>query len=264
MALTATATQGFELLRHTTGDEVLWLPTDPGVTYTEGDTVAYSYAASGSYGLPILAGTNSVQIIGTVLKTTIAPSLATPYPQSNGGIIDDDSTQAKALVKIRPHIAAGVPVFKATFASHIDDTVISYTAATPQVALTTGAGADDRPAGALCYVYEGPGAGEVNVAASYDHTGGAVEKMLVFHRAFNATLTSASKLIIVSGEAASNCGISLFARCGGDVNNLVANQNSNDGYFVVYGSWHEIGNALKNLWLPVVPASYFYSAALSV
>ena len=39
MALTATATQGFELAGRVPDHDVLWLPGDPGITFTEGDLV---------------------------------------------------------------------------------------------------------------------------------------------------------------------------------------------------------------------------------
>jgi hypothetical protein len=261
MALTATATEGFELIRHTTENEVLWLPTDPGVTYTKGDFVAYSWAAAGSQGLPILSPAASAQLIGTVLKTTVAPSIATAYPISSGGIIDDDSAQAKTLVKVRPILPAGVPVYKATFASHVDGTVAGYTAATAVVTLGAAPAADDDINGGLFYVYEGPGAGEVNVIA--DSANGAATATM--HRTFNATLTTSSKYIYLPGAAGDNSGPSLLSRVAqADQNNLLVNDASNDGPFVIYCSWHEIGNYLKNLCLPVVPAHYFYTAALSV
>ena len=39
MALTSTNTQGFEFVRHVAADERMWIPGDPGDTYTQGNLV---------------------------------------------------------------------------------------------------------------------------------------------------------------------------------------------------------------------------------
>jgi hypothetical protein len=162
---------------------------------------------------------------------------------------------------MKPKVPAGTQVYKATFANHKDDTVITYTAATRAIACTTGFAADDYPNGGLLYVYEGTGAGQVNLVEDYDHTGGAAELLLICHRAFATALDSTSKFIVVSGEAVADYGIGFFSRMDADtVSALDASDGANDGDWVVYMDWREAGEFLKNLTLPVVPREVIYSA----
>lgn len=258
MALTATATQGFEFVRHVEANEILWLPGDPGVTYNTGDLV-YLSATAGSDGLVIKVGDSTATPIGRVHKTVVCPANTQAFPLPPA-FFDDGGAQARTLIPVQSFVPAGTPVFKCTFANHVDDTVISYSSSSLYIAATTGNGADDRPNGALVYVYEGPGAGELNVVDDYDHTGGAVELLVQTHRPFNATLTSSSKYIVLSGEAAGQRGISLMGRCDSkDHNELDSADGQNDGDFVVYGSWHTIAAHLKNLTLPVILKQALYN-----
>lgn len=257
MALTATATQGFELLRYTSKNEILWVPGDPGDTYTKGDTVV----ATVGEGICDPGAANEGGIIGTVMETVVCSAATQAFPKPANFDPADKSDATKCLVPIKVSIAAGAPVYKVTFANQVDDTVISYTAATRAIAATTGNGADDRPNGGLLYVYEGPGAGEVNVVEDYDHTGGAAELLLITHRPFATALTSASKYIVLSGEAAASRGIGFFNRLeSADANNLTTDQGADDGDWVVYMSWQDMATALKNLTLHVVQARYLMLA----
>ncbi len=260
MALTATASQGFEFVRYVAEDEVLWVAGDPGDTYTRGDLVTGFTAGEGHID-PLAADETPV---GVVLDTVICPSLATGFPvlgesgqQLGWGQKPDEDARLKTLVAIRPLVACGTPVHKVTFSGQYDDTVITYTAATPQVALTTGCGADDRPNGAFVYVYEGAGAGQWNLVADYDHTGGAVELMLVFHRAFHTAVDSTSKLIILAGEAQSDYGMGFFGRSVGDHNNILTTNGANDGDWVFHVSAPEVPKLLRNLMMQVVPATSY-------
>ena len=80
MALTATATKGFEPVRPTSGEEIFWLPGDPGVTYTKGDGV-YLGATAGYDGLIAKLAGGAVQPVGRVEKTIVCPSNATAFPR---------------------------------------------------------------------------------------------------------------------------------------------------------------------------------------
>lgn len=255
MALTATATQGFEHLRQTSGEEIFWLPGDPGVTFTEGDEVA------NSNGVLILATDSLANTIGQVAKSVVSPAATQNFPRAADFDPVRYETEDKCLVPVRLRVPGNVKVSKATFKNHKDDTVITYDAATRAIACTTGFAADDYPNGGLLYVYEGPGAGEVNIVEDYDHTGGAAELLLICHRAFKATLTSASKFIVVSGEAVATRGVHLLGRIdGADSNELDAADGADDGDYVVVADWRSIAKFLKNLTLPVIHRSALFTA----
>jgi hypothetical protein len=165
----------------------------------------------------------------------------------------------KTLLAIKPLIPCGVPIHRVTFADHKDETVISYSAASVYIAETTGHTADDYPNGALVYVYEGPGAGEWNVVDDYDHAGGAVELLLQLHRKFNATLTSASKFIVVTGEGASNKGVGFFGRTGVQTSTGIAievDDHADNGDLMVYLDARDASEYLSKLTLPVIKAGH--------
>ncbi len=253
MALTfSPATQGFELLRYTTDHEVLYVPGDPGDTYTRGDVVVSTVGE----GLVDPAAAGEDGIIGRVLHTTVCPAASTAFVKPADFLAGGDATGNACLVPIQVNVSAGVPVYLATFASQADDTVVSYTAATRAIAATTGHTADDYPNGGLLYVYEGPGMGEVNIVEDYDHTGGAAELLLITHRAFATALTTASKYIVLSGEAAASRGVGFFGRLDvADANNLATNDGADDGPWVVYLDWRDAAKWLRQLRVPVIKAS---------
>ena len=263
MALTATASQGMEPVRLTSAEEIMYLPGDPGVTYTRGDSVymngSWGTATAGVEGLLQVTPADGTVQIGTVTRTTVCPANTQAFPGPGLHNPIEWAAEDKTLVPVKVSVAAGVQVYKCTFASHKDDTVVTYSASSRYIEETTGHGTDDYPNGALVYVYEGPGAGEINVVDDYDHTGGATELLLQLHRPFVATLTSASKIIVLTGEAAANRGISLFGRIAQkDVNELDAADGANDGKWVVFADFLRIPYYLKNLWLPVIKASDIY------
>jgi hypothetical protein len=191
------------------------------------------------------------------MQTTVCPSNATAFPLPAEFDPVDRSGRNLCLVPVKIDIAAGVPIYKCTFKNQVDETVVTYSAASLYIGATTGNGANDRPNGAMIYVYEGPGIGEVLIVDDYVHTGGAVELLLQLHRPAIATLTSSSKFITVAGEAATFKGTGLFGRIdAADKNELDTSDGVNDGEFVVYGGWQEIGGYLKNLTLPVINAKH--------
>jgi hypothetical protein len=241
MALTATASQGYEQVGVTTGEEIFWLPGDPGVTFTRGDAVVMSN------GVLILYTEGTAQV-GTVVETTVCPALATPFPLwSEFNPAGKDSNDL-TLIPVKMNTPKGVPIYEVSFANHFDDTVASRTNAYTTV-LTTSPGANDDTNAAIIYVYEGPGAGEVNIGDDFVHSG----IVLTTHRAFKATLTSASKLIILEGEGGSVGGIGFLGRvAGGDHNNIGVEDGYNDGDYTLFFDYHQAPNLLKNLKLRVV------------
>ena len=255
MALTANATQGFESIGLTSGEEIFWLPGDPGVTFNTGDEVA------NSNGVLIKATDSLANSIGRVCKTIVCPAATVAFARAfefNPVLSESDDL---ALIPVKLRVPGSVPITKATFKNHKDDTVITYDAATRAIACTTGFAADDYPNGGLLYVYEGPGAGEVNVVEDYDHTNGAAELLLICHRAFKATLTAASKFIVVSGEAVATRGVHLLGRIdAADHNELDAADGADDGDYIVLADWRAIPTYLKNLTLPVIHRSALYTA----
>ena len=217
MALTATATQGFEPAGKTSGHEVFYLPGDPGVTYTRGERVGIgglTSEASATNGLGgVLKGpsvTGDKNLTGVVMKTTVCPAASQAFPKPKEHDPVYEGAANKTLVPVAIDVPQNVRIFHATFASHVDGTVATYTAGTRTVTGIDLAG-DHYPIGAVALVYEGPGAGEVNVVEAYTHSGTST----IFHRAFAATLTSDSKMVILAGEAAVDAGIVHFDRSRG-------------------------------------------------
>lgn len=258
MALTATATQGFQPYRLTAERETIHVPGDPGVTYTRGDQCVVTVGE----GVLTLGAANEGGVVGRVARTVVAPAATTAFPKpADFDPADINSDAQKCLVEIELNLPSGLPVYLATFKNHFDETVVSYTASTRAVEMTTGFTADDYVNGAIAYVYEGPGIGEVNVVEDYDHTGGAAELLAIFHRPFNATLTTASKMIILAGEAAGSRGTGILGRCeSADEDELTVNQGANDGDWVILMDWREAAGHLKNLRVPVIPARYLMLA----
>lgn len=255
MALTATASQGFEHYRTIESNEIILVPGEASTTYNVGDLVLV-----GTDGRLDKATANQMPV-GVVTKKVVVPAQTVAFPNAAGFgtlINGGDSDQVLTLVPIAPLCPVGSKVLKATFKDHLDDTVVTYSSGSRYIELTTGAAADDYPNGALVYVYEGKGAGQVNLVEDYDHTGGTVEKMLVIYRPFAIDLDSTSKIIVLSGEAAATRGIHQLGNAGAaDENELDMNDHANDGKFLMYADWTELPALLKALQAPVVGAHLF-------
>lgn len=257
MAHTATASQGFEWDREVACGEVMWVPGDPGVTYTKGDLVQ----ASG--GVLILGTDSANTMVGVVEKTVVCPANTQAFPNPGQAYPPSLDAAEKTLIPIRPLVPVGTPVLKATFAGQADETVVTYSAASRYIGCTTGFGADDRPNGALVYVYEGPGKGEVNVVEDYDHANGNVELELILHRPFNATLTAASKFIVLA-QTGSAVAQGFFGRLDSDAmgdGKLDLTDGQDDGDFTILLDFRKAAFHLNNLMLPVIRSSMLYSAA---
>ena len=249
MTLSASDTQGFEFAGFVEDSEVLYIPGAAGTTYTKGDLVgmtAGELSAAGGDTAPI----------GVVMETVAcsANTVAFPSPLSfqPGKADDADLT----LVPVRPILPAGTPRYKVSVANHVDETVVSYTPSTRAIECTTGFAADDRPNGALLYVYEGPGAGEANIVEDYDHTGGAAELLLSCTRPFNATLTTASKFIVLGSDGGASALFQLGRADSVSTSSMKidVDDGSDDGDFVLFFSWEKVGELLGDLSVIVVPA----------
>jgi len=256
MAFSAARTlQGNENVGKTTGNDILWLPGDPGVTYTKGDSVYYTPTTAGSAGLVILETDSVADSIGRVMKTTVCPANTQAFPTGPAFPGDLDGAAAKTLIPVEMDVPAGVPIRACPLSGYQDETVVTYSAASLYIGCTTGFGADDRPNGALIYVYEGPGKGEINIVDDYDHTGGAVELLLQLHRPFNTTLTSASKFIVLAATGAANGVGSLGRMDRDDKDALEVDDGADDGNVVLFCDFLRLGEFLKNGALPYINAS---------
>jgi len=247
MVLTATATQGFEFDRVVDAHEVMWLPGDPGVTFTRGDHVNFSN------GVLVLCTTNAAQF--TVEKTTVCPA-ATAYgfpveSLDNDGFWGSNADIVKCFVPCRPRRQVGACVEKATFSGQFDDTVAACTQATPSITLTTSPGANDDTNGALIYCYAGTGAGQWNIGDDYVHT----TKVLTTHRKWNTALSTDSKIIVLEGEGGSVGGIGYGTRVDHtDHNNITVANGYNDGPSAPFMDARGIPALLKNLTMKVIDA----------
>lgn len=258
MALTATDSPlGFELVRYIEPDDVFYVPGDPGDTFTRGDMVVSTVGE----GILDPGAANEGGLVGRVVETIVCPANTQAFakPQSFDPVAK--SAADLCLIPIQLNLVGRTPVYRATFTGHDDETVVSYVSATRAVEATTGAAADDYPNGGLLYVYEGPGAGEVNVVEDYDHTGGAAELLTICHRPFSATLTTSSKYIVLAGEAVASRGHGFFNRIeSADEDNVITTQGADDGDWVIALDWRDAPTYLKQLTLPLIPARYLMLA----
>ena len=258
MALSATASQGFEPYRETNGmDELLWVPGVPGVTYDRGDMVSIPAAGEG---VPALFVDGDFAI-ATVAKRIICSANTNGFPKvgKNGtnawGDIEDGSINA--LVPLIPLGPRGTQVHRCTFANQTDDeNITSYTASTRAI-VTAAVAADDDPNGALLYVYGGPGAGQWNVVI--DAT--ATSNTIIVQRQFDTALTAASDIIYLAGAAGDNSGISFFKKLDlVDHDTLEVADGATDGDMLVFMGAQEVGDMLGKLMLPVIRSSLIYHA----
>jgi len=253
MSFAATALQNVQFLRKTSANEVMFLPGDPGVTFTKGDLCTLSG------GVLILGTDSAANGVFRVDKTVVCPAatqeFVMPSDVQDHRALDKDKT----LVQVQVMVPDGAPVYLGNIKNWTDETVVSYTASTRAIAETTGHGADDRPNGALVYVYEGPGIGEVNVVEDYDHTGGAAELLLITHRKFKATLTTSSKYIVLAPTTAAN-GVGLFGRVDmADNDEIDVKDGADDGDYVIYCDWRMIGHYLALGQVPIINRMSLYS-----
>lgn len=248
MALTATASQGFEHVGYTSGKEVFYLPGDPGDTFARGD------ACDIVNGVVDRCTDSDVPMV-IVDRSTVCPGATQAASPGHQFDPNENAAADKCLIPVKPLVAGGVPIFEVTFAGQADDTLAAYTAATPSITLTTALGANDDSNGAIIYVYEGPGKGEILIGADYVNT----SKVLTTHRVASATLTTSSKVIILEGEGGGVGGIGFLGRMDiQDHNNLHAADGYNDGDWLLWMDWITAPSLLQQLKVRVIPASALY------
>lgn len=244
MAHTGIATQGFECVGMTTDQDVMYLPGDPGVTFTRGDSVTFSNGV-------LVSATAGVAPMFTVLETVTCPAATVAAPRANDVNKVENASADNCLVQVKPLVSAGWPIHRVTFAQQHDDDVAAYTAATPSLTLTVSPGADNDTNGAIIYVYEGPGAGEILIGADYTHT----SLVLTTHRIPNTALTTDSKVIVLEGEGGGVGGIPFFGRVdSGSTSTIDVNDGYDDGDWLLYFDWHQAAGLMKDLQLLVIPA----------
>lgn len=245
MALSVKALTGMPIHRFTGKTERLWVPGDPGVTFTRGNV----YVMSG--GVLVAASDSSAGPYFRAERTVTCPAATTNFPR----LIDfkphePDDSLMQTLIPVVPMIPAGTPVLKAKIANQADDTVASVAAGTRSIGLTTGAGADDRPNGGLIYLQTGTGAGELNVIEDYDHAGGNVELEAITHRTSRAA--AADTGFFLSSITAANA-VGPFGRMDLDGTDTVdMSDGADDGNFVLYGSWEELLTLIPDGHLPII------------
>lgn len=246
MALTSSEVAGFQSHRKIDCDTIFWVAGDPGVTFAKGDKINMEA------GVAALAAADDASF-GTVVQSVTCPANTTAFPVPAGHIVNRQTAtpQFSALVPIRLDVSGTVQTEKCLFKNHMDDTVTSYTAGTRTIVHAgTALGTDDEGISGLLYVYEGPGKGEVNVVEDYTTS----SKSIVCHRPFNATLTTASKFIIL-GTVGASAGVGQLSRIElADEDELDVTNGTDDGNYQVVLDWREAAEMLNKLQLPVAPA----------
>lgn len=257
MALTATDTQGFELIGYVQPHQPMWVPGDPGDTFTKGDCVTFAAAE----GVADVAAADE-PCYGVVLETVVCssataagfPDLGVGADKGWGGVLDDET---KTLVQILPVVPAGTPIFKVTFSDQTDDeNITAYTAGDPSITVAAVA-ADDDHNGGLVYVYGGTGAGQWNVVA--DST--ASSNKLTLHRIFATALDTTSDVIYMPGDATTNSAASFFGRVTQkSASKVDVSDGEDDGDWTVFLDARNAAHYLKNLTFPVIPSGAFLMA----
>lgn len=255
MAFSVTSMSGIRRIGETNSKTVWWVPGDPGIAYTKGNLCTMSNGV-------LVAVTDSAEggwLRPTRTVTASAAGASTPFTRPEALKPHGDPADELTLIPCEVDLPDGVPINLAKVHNITDDTVASYSAASRYVACTTGFGADARPNGSIAYVYEGPGMGEFNIVEDYDHTGGAVELMLVFHRAFKATLTSSSKIIVFGSTAAANA-MSFFGRCDAyDADEIDCIDGYDDGNYITVPNWLTLPDYVAKGWMPYISYSALHA-----
>ena len=248
MALTAEATRGVEPLKKMSGEEVYLIPGTPGVTYGEGARIRMPVGT----GTATIAGAADQDSIGSVTRTTVCPgnTQAFPFPPRVEMSKRDTTTATDTLIPVSLDIGGGSQLFKSTFADQLDRAVTTYTAGTRTIVHDGAAfGANDMVNGAVLYVYEGTGAGQLNVVEDYV----TASSSIVTLRPFEVALDTTSNFIVLGGEAVADRGVGFFGRLDNAAGGLTLTtaDGADDGDYLVVGDFRVLGEYLKNLTLPV-------------
>ncbi len=176
MALTASRTTvGFERIgnRYNPAQNPHKYELTPNTAFNKGDMVVLTN------GKVAKAAANAVNVLG-VMAETIAQA-DNPATGITYGYVYDDPFD----------------IFRCSFVDHLDSTATGGTATTLiDTALTTST--DDVWNGALLYIYDGPGKGDIRTVSDYT---GASDTLTVT-KPFSATPTTATKYILLGAATA--------------------------------------------------------------
>ena len=248
MAFSQTSLSYCQPQRRFIDDEIVWLQGDPGVTY-------HKDAACAMSGGVLIAATDSLDAKFFPVRDVVC-SAATGNAFTNPkDLFPGNPTTDTTWIPCRVLTSGSPSVRTVKLYGYADETVVTYSAGSKYIQCTTGFGADDRPNGSIVYVYEGPGQGEVNVVEDYDHAGGATNLLLELHRPFKATLTTASKFIVLGSTAAANA--ASFWGLGDlyDVDQVDVIDGADDGNYIFAYSARTCVEYLKHGWAPILPAA---------
>lgn len=185
MAHTAYNTVGFERAYNKSGFTGNPVPMEgsTGTTYTEGTLLAILPAGQADAGLlTTLTGASTVDG-NTVIAGVCAETITT--------------TDSAKHVKVWPVVNE---VFKVTFDGHYDVAANKTSTATnrfhPNAETDSTGGAGAEAVGALLYIYEGPGKGDIRTITGHT-TGAAGTSVFTVSGAFSALPTTDSKAVIL-------------------------------------------------------------------
>lgn len=191
MAYTAPiTTEGFELVGNLLGlvDNGRKFLLTPNTAFKKGDMVVLT---AGKVAKAAANATNVLGVIAETFTTATNPSATDTY----------------GLVYANPF-----DIFRCSFSDQTDSTATGGSTTTiVDTALSTST--DDDWNGALLYVYEGPGAGDVRTVK--DYTGSS--DTLTVEKAFSATITTASKYIMLGAGGAATADVINVGKIGVDL-----------------------------------------------
>lgn len=191
MALTASrTTQGFEWIYNKAGVSAnpnLYELT-PNTAFSKGDAVVLTA------GKVAKAAANATNILGVMAETIAAAD--NPAAGLTYGLVYDNPFD----------------VFRCSFADHRDAAATGGTSTT-LIDTVLSTSTDDDWNGALLYIYEGPGAGDIRTVSDYT---GATD-VLTVAKAFTATPTTASKYILLGAGGAATADVINVGKVGIDL-----------------------------------------------
>lgn len=232
----------FRVNRRVGEDEIMMCPVDPGLTTIPGSRYVVSN------GVLALAGDSDATPHFAADTARVVPANTQAFVRPDKVYGPGQQAKDLTLVPFRTLAAAGTLIEIAKIANYEDETVTSWVNGTRTMVVGTGFNTNDYANGALAYIYEGPGQGEVNIVEDYVHSSLSV----IFHRPFDATPTTDTKIIFLNPAAAQQA-VAIFGR--GDLDNASAfdcEDGVDDGDYMVYADWQMLGAHFKNGHLPVV------------
>ena len=232
MAYTAPrTTQGFELIGNMFGpapNPNAYILT-PNTDFAKGDMVVLTN------GMVAKAAANATNVLGVMAMSY--SKTANPSAKQTMGLVYDNPYN----------------IYRCSFADHRDAAATSGTTTT-LIDTQLATSADDVWNGAMLWIYEGPGAGDVRIVKDYT---GATD-ILTVEEPFTATPTTSSKYILL-GEAGA-AGDVIFPGAAGvdlkDENTIDANAANKDGD----GPLAVLSIDFPNLMMTVIVREHLYNA----